>query len=279
LGQVALILMFVGLAFKLSTAPFQIWAPDVYQGAPAPVTAFMSVGPKAAAFAVLLRVFLGSFSSASAFTFWVLWISAALTMCVGNLGALWQSNIKRLLAYSSIAHAGYVLVGVTAGGSRGISAVLYYLVAYALMNVGVFILIAYLAGAGERLVDIDDYKGLASARPAVAACLTVFFLSLAGFPATAGFLGKFYIFRAAIHSHLVGLTILALLNSVVSVYYYFKIIVAMYMHEGKTETSEAILPWPVRAVLAVSILGIFWLGLAPNGFAGLSTLASMPLLK
>jgi NADH-quinone oxidoreductase subunit N len=239
----------------------------------------MSVGPKAAAFAVLLRVFLGSFSSASAFTFWVLWISAALTMCVGNLGALWQSNIKRLLAYSSIAHAGYVLVGVTAGGSRGISAVLYYLVAYALMNVGVFILIAYLAGAGERLVDIDDYKGLASARPAVAACLTVFFLSLAGFPATAGFLGKFYIFRAAIHSHLVGLTILALLNSVVSVYYYFKIIVAMYMHEGKTETSEAILPWPVRAVLAVSILGIFWLGLAPNGFAGLSTLASMPLLK
>ena len=200
-------------------------------------------------------------------------------MCVGNLAALWQTNVKRLLAYSSIAHAGYVLVGVTAGGSRGISAVMYYLVAYALMNVGAFILIAHLSGAGERLVQIDDYKGLASERPAVAACLTVFFLSLAGFPTTAGFLGKFYIFRAAIHSHLIGLTILALLNSVVSVYYYFKIIVAMYMHEGKTETAEVVLPWPVRAALAVSILGIFYLGLAPNGFMGLSTLATMPLLK
>jgi NADH-quinone oxidoreductase subunit N len=279
LAQVALVLVFVGLAFKLSIAPFQIWAPDVYQGAPAPVTAFLSVGPKAAAFAILLRVFLGSFSSATAFSFWILWISAALTMCVGNLGALWQTNVKRLLAYSSIAHAGYVLVGVTAGGSRGISAVLYYLVAYALMNVGAFILIAYLAGAGERLVQVNDYKGLASARPAVAACLTVFLLALAGFPTTAGFLGKFYVFRAAIHSHLIGLTILALLNSTVSVYYYFKIIVAMYMHEGKTGTSEVVLPWPVRAALAVSILGIFWLGLAPNNFVGLSTLATMPLLK
>lgn len=271
-------MMFVGLAFKLSTAPFQIWAPDVYQGAPAPVTAFMSVGPKAAAFAVLLRVFLGSFSSASSFTFWILWISAALTMCVGNLGALWQPNIKRLLAYSSIAHAGYVLVGVAAGGASGISGVMYYLVAYALMNVGAFILIAHLSGKRERFVLIEDYKGLASERPAVAACLTVFFLSLAGFPTTAGFLGKFFIFRAAIHSHLIGLTILALLNSVVSVYYYFKIIVAMYMHEEKTEASEAILPWPVRAALVVSILGIFWLGLAPNGILGLSTVAA-PLVK
>jgi NADH-quinone oxidoreductase subunit N len=271
--------MFVGLAFKLSTVPFQIWAPDVYQGAPAPVTAFMSVGPKAAAFAILLRVFLGSFTSAGAFSFWVLWISAALTMCVGNLGALWQPNIKRLLAYSSIAHAGYVLVGVAAGGTQGISGVLYYLVAYALMNVGAFILIAYLAGAGERFVLIDDYKGLAYSRSAVAACMTVFFLSLAGFPTTAGFLGKFYIFRAAIHSHLIGLTILALLNSVVSVYYYFKIIVAMYMSESKTETADVVLPWTVRTAVAVCILGIFWLGLAPNGFLGLSTLAATALPK
>jgi NADH-quinone oxidoreductase subunit N len=278
-AYVALILMFVGLAFKLSTVPFQIWAPDVYQGAPAPVTAFMSVGPKAAAFAILLRVFLGSFTSASTFTFWVLWISAALTMCVGNLAALRQSNIKRLLAYSSIAHAGYVLVGVAAGGPQGISAVLYYLVAYALMNVGVFILIAYLAGAGERLVQIEDYKGLAVERPMVAACFTVFFLSLAGFPTTAGFLGKFYIFRAAMHSHLIGLTILALLNSVVSVYYYFQIIVAMYMHEGKTATSDVILPWPVRAALTISILGIFYLGLTPNTFLGLSTLAILHPLR
>jgi NADH-quinone oxidoreductase subunit N len=172
-----------------------------------------------------------------------------------------------------------VLVGVAAGGSLGISAVLYYLVAYALMNVGVFILIAYLAGAGERLVQIEDYKGLAVERPMVAACFTVFFLSLAGFPTTAGFLGKFYIFRASMHSHLVGLTILALLNSVVSVYYYFQIIVAMYMHEGKTATSDVILPWPVRAALTISILGIFYLGLAPRTFLGLSTQAILHPLR
>ncbi len=278
-AQAALILMFVGLAFKLSTAPFQIWAPDVYQGAPAPVSAFLSVGPKAAAFAILIRIFLGSFTSADLLTSKVLWISAALTMCVGNLGALWQNNVKRLLAYSSIAHAGYVLVGVAAGGTRGISGVMYYLTAYALMNVGAFLLIAHLAGSDERLVEIKDYKGLATERPGVAACLTVFMLSLAGFPTTAGFLGKLYIFRAAIHSHLVGLTILALLNSVVSVYYYFKIIVAMYMNEEKTETAAAPLPWAVRAALGVSVLGIFYLGLAPNQFVGLTSLATMPLLK
>jgi NADH-quinone oxidoreductase subunit N len=278
-AQAALILMFVGLAFKLSTVPFQIWAPDVYQGAPAPVTAFMSVGPKAAAFAILLRVFLGSFSGLGSFTFWVIWVTAALTMSVGNLAALRQTNVKRMLAYSSIAHAGYVLVGVAAGGSMGVSAVLYYLVAYALMNAGAFILIAYLAGAGDKLVQIEDYRGLAAERPLVAACFTVFFLSLAGFPTTAGFLGKFYIFRASMHSHLTGLTIIALLNSVVSVYYYFKMIVAMYIHDGKTATSEVTLPWPVRAAVTISILGIFYLGLAPNRLIGLSTLAVLHPFK
>ncbi|HTS68781.1 MAG TPA: NADH-quinone oxidoreductase subunit N [Terriglobia bacterium] len=276
-ARVALALVFVGLAFKLSVAPFQIWAPDVYQGAPAPVTAFMSVGPKAAAFAVLLRLFLGSFSSAGPFNFWILWISAALTMCVGNLGALWQNNVKRLLAYSSIAHAGYVLVGVTAGGRNGISSVMYYLTAYALMNAGAFLLVAYLAGQGEGMVEIEDYRGLANDRPAVAACLTIFLLALAGFPATGGFLGKFYLFRAAIHSRLVFLTILALLNSVVSVYYYFKIIVAMYMHEGKAKTADTALPWTVRAAIAVSIIGIFYLGLAPNDLVGV--LATLPPFK
>jgi NADH-quinone oxidoreductase subunit N len=200
-------------------------------------------------------------------------------MTLGNLAALWQSNIKRLLAYSSIAHAGYILVGVTAGGSRGVPAVMYYLMAYALMNVGAFVLIAHLSGAGERYLEIDDYTGLAFQRPGVAACLTVFFLSLAGFPSTAGFLGKFYIFRAAMHSHLIGLTILALLNSTVSVYYYLRIVVAMYMREGESNTAGVELRWPVRAVIAVSILGIFYLGLAPNLFVGLTTLAALPLLR
>jgi NADH-quinone oxidoreductase subunit N len=277
LARVALILMFVGLAFKLSTVPFQIWTPDVYQGAPAPVTAFLSVGPKAAAFAVLLRIFLGSLAAAGPVSFWVIWISAVLTMCLGNLAALWQSNVKRLLAYSSIAHAGYVLVGVAAGGAEGVSSVLFYLTAYALMNAGAFLLIAHLAGTGERWTRVEDYAGLAYHRPSVAACLTVFLLSLAGLPTTAGFFGKFYLFRAAIHSHLIGLTILAVLNSVVSVYYYLRIIVAMYMREERTEVATAIVPGAVRVALAVSVAGIFCLGLYPSLLMGLASLAAIPL--
>jgi NADH-quinone oxidoreductase subunit N len=277
MARVALILIFVGLAFKLSTVPFQIWTPDVYQGAPAPVTAFLSVGPKAAAFAVLLRVFLGGLGSARPISFWMLWVSAALTMCLGNLAALWQSNVKRLLAYSSIAQAGYVLVGVTAGGRLGTSAVLYYLLAYALMNVGAFVLIAHLSGPGERWTQVEDYTGLAHERPAVAACLTVFLLSLAGIPTTAGFLGKFYLFRAALHSDLVGLTILAVLNSVVSVYYYLRIVVAMYMREGETETAKSVVPWAARVALAAGVIGVFYLGLFPNHLMGLANLGRFVL--
>ncbi len=265
----AVILMFVGLAFKVSTVPFQIWTPDVYQGAPAPVTAFLSTAPKAAAFAVLVRVMIGSFGGgasgpASPVVFWLLWFSAVLTMTVGNLAALWQSNVKRLLAYSSIAHAGYILVGITAGGAEGTSAVLFYLAGYALMNVATFLLIAHLAGPGERRLEVSDYTGLASTRPGVAACLTVLMLSLAGFPSTVGFFAKFYVFRAAIHEHLIALAVIALLNSVVSVYYYLRLVVAMYMSEGKTETSPAPLPGGLGLALALSVIGIFVLGLFPS---------------
>src|SRR5208283_4204401 len=277
LARVALLLMFVGLAFKLSTAPFQIWTPDVYQGAPAPVTAFLSVGPKAAAFAVLLRILLGGLASAAPTSFWLIWVSAILTMSLGNLGAIWQTNIKRLLAYSAIAHAGYVLVGIAAGSHEGTSAVLFYLTAYALMNVGAFILIAHLTGNDERSTQIDDYTGLAYVRPGTAACLTVFLISLAGFPTTAGFFGKFFLFRAAIHSHLIGLTIIALLNSVVSVYYYLHLVVAMYMREGTTKASSKSLPLALRTALAVSLVGIFYLGLFPNFLVTLSNSAGIPL--
>jgi NADH-quinone oxidoreductase subunit N len=277
LARVAILLMFVGLAFKLSTVPFQIWAPDVYQGAPAPVTAFLSVGPKAAAFAVLLRVLLGGLTSAGSTGFWVIWVSAILTMCLGNLAAIWQTNIKRLLAYSAIAHAGYVLVGVAAGTKEGTSAVLFYLTAYALMNVGAFVLIAHLGGNGELSTQIEDYTGLAYIRPGTAACLTLFLLSLAGFPTTAGFFGKFFLFRAAIHSHLIGLTIIALLNSVVSVYYYLRIVVAMYMREGTTRASTVSLPIALRAAMAVSVVGIFYLGLFPNLLLSFSNTAGIPL--
>ena len=221
LARVALILMFIGLAFKVSTVPFQIWTPDVYQGAPAPVTAFLSTGPKAAAFAVLVRIFLGVAGSSGATAFWVIWISAALTMTVGNFAALLQKNVKRMLAYSAIAHAGYVLVGLAAamasGSSEGASAVLFYLAAYAFMNAGAFLLIAHLAGPGEGRTEISDFTGLGRAAPGAAACLTVFMLSLSGIPSTAGFFAKFYVFRASVHAGLIGLTIIAVLNSVVSV--------------------------------------------------------------
>ncbi|MGO8731683.1 MAG: NADH-quinone oxidoreductase subunit N [Terriglobia bacterium] len=277
LARVALLLMFVGLAFKLSTAPFHIWTPDVYQGAPAPVTAFLSVGPKAAAFAVLLRIFQGGLSSSGSTSFWIIWVSAILTMCMGNLAALWQTNIKRLLGYSAIAQAGYVLVGVAAGSSEGTSAVLFYLTAYALMNVGAFVLIAHLSGNDERSTQIDDYTGLAYVRPGIAACLTVFLLSLAGIPTTAGFFGKLFLFRAAIHSHLIGLTTIALLNSVVSVYYYLRIVVAMYMREGKTEASTDPLPMALFTALAMSVVGIFYLGLFPNLLLTFSSAAGIPL--
>jgi NADH-quinone oxidoreductase subunit N len=277
LAWVALILMFVGLAFKVSAVPFHVWTPDVYQGAPAPVTAFLSVGPKAAAFAVFLRIFLGAFASAGSIVFWIIWVSALLTMCLGNLAALLQSNVKRMLAYSAIAHAGYVLVGIAAGPKEGTATVLFYLAVYALMNVGAFVLVAHLAGTGERWTRIEDFTGLGYERPGVAACLAVFMLSLAGFPTTAGFFAKFYIFRAAIHSHLIGLTIVAVLTSVISVYYYFRLIVVMYMREGKTQASSGPLPWALRVALAVSVVGIFYLGLYPSDFLLLTNLAALPL--
>ncbi len=280
-ARVALLLMFIGLAFKVSTVPFHVWTPDVYQGAPSPVTAFLSTGPKAAAFAVMLRIFLGTSSSAGSVAFWLIWLSALLTMSLGNLAALRQTNVKRMLAYSAIAHAGYVLVGLAAalaaGDSEGLSAVLFYLVAYALMNVGAFLIIAHLAGTGEQRTEISDFTGFAHVRPGVAACLTVFMLSLAGIPATAGFFGKFYVFRAAIHAHLIGLTIVALLNSVVSVYYYLSLVVAMYMREGEPKTSTARLPIALSTALAASVVGIFFLGLFPNLMLYFANMSAKPL--
>ncbi len=280
-ARLALVLMFVGLAFKVSTVPFQVWTPDVYQGAPAPVTAFLSTGPKAAAFAVLVRIFLGAAGAAGPVAFWLIWISAVLTMSVGNLAALLQTNVKRMLAYSAIAHAGYVLVGLAAaietGNSEGAGAVLFYLAAYALMNVGAFLLIAHLAGAGERRTELADFTGLGRECPGVAACLTVFMLSLAGIPATAGFFAKFYVFRAAMHAGLTGLTIIAVLNGVVSVYYYLGLVVTMYMREGEPQAVGSRMPFALYLALAASAFAIFYLGLYPNHFLLLANLSSRPL--
>ena len=216
----------VGLAFKVAAAPFQIWTPDVYEGAPTPVTALMSAGPKAAAFALLLRI-LASVSGAASFWFWALWISAVLTMFVGNLAAVVQTNVKRMLAYSSIAHAGYILVALAAAAATdqmalGIAAVLYYLAVYALMKLGAFMMVSQLGGTGERHNEISDFYGLASRQPVAAACFSLFLFSLLGMPVTAGFCRKVYIFDAALASHLVWLAVLLALNSVIASYYYLR---------------------------------------------------------
>jgi NADH-quinone oxidoreductase subunit N len=257
-------LMLIGLAFKVSAAPFQVWAPDVYQGAPAPVGGFLSAGPKAAAFAVFLRIFQTSFDSLSSRYEPVLWILALGTMFIGNFSALWQSNVKRMLAYSSIAHAGYVLVAVTTNSNVGTAAAMFYLAAYALMNYGAFAAITHLAGRNETHVTIDDLRGLAARQPVLAALLTVCLLSLTGVPLTAGFFGKFYIFKAAIDNHLYWLSALGLLNSAIAAYYYLRLLAAMYMHEPKTTDHPEPVPGGIQLTLWVSAAGILTLGVFPG---------------
>ncbi len=274
LVAVAAALMSVGLGFKVSAAPFQIWAPDVYQGAPTPVTAFMSAGPKAAAFAILLRIFMTAFAPIGSDWERLVWISALLSMTIGNFAALTQSNVKRLLAYSSIAHAGYVLVALAARSEIGTAAAMFYLAAYALMNVGALAVVAHLSGKGERFLNVDDFAGLGVRQPLTAALLTIFLLSFIGVPLTAGFFGKFYIFKAALQSHLVWLTVLGLLNSAVAAYYYLRILVVMYMHEPSEAAMEIEpLGTGMRLALIMGALGTFVLGIFPSSvieFAGKS---------
>lgn len=258
-------LLFVGLAFKVSAAPFQMWAPDVYQGAPAPVTAFMSVGPKAAAFAMFLRILMTAFEPLKERWEPVLWVCALITMIIGNFAALRQSNIKRLLAYSSIAHAGYVMVALTAHSEIGTAAAMFYLASYAFMNIGAFAVVTYVARRGEKYVETQDLAGLSQTQPLVAAMLTIFLLSLTGIPLTAGFFGKFYIFKAALDSHLVWLAVLGMLNSAVAAYYYLRVIVVMYMQPPAESAEELLAPSAgIRfAMLCTAIVTLF-LGIFPS---------------
>jgi NADH-quinone oxidoreductase subunit N len=265
--KIGLGFIFVGLAFKVAAAPFQLWTPDVYEGAPAPVTALLSTGPKAAAFALALRI-LASVDAAAPLWFWALWVVAALSMCAGNLSAIVQTSVKRMLAYSSIAHAGYILVALTAAAATdhpeaGIAAALFYLVGYALVKLGAFLIVAHLGGPGERRVDIEDFTGLGRRQPAMAACLSLFLLSLLGLPITAGFLGKFYVFNAALESNLIWLAIILALNSVIGSYYYLRVIVAMYMREPAAEIPVEPVPWTLAAVLWIAAAGTVYAGLFP----------------
>jgi len=265
-------LMLVGFAFKVSAAPFQVWTPDVYQGAPAPVTAFMSAGPKAAAFATFLRVFMTAFEPAADRWVPVVWALALATMVVGNFAALAQTNLKRLLAYSSIAHAGYVLVAVAAHSQTGVQAVMFYLAAYSFMNVGAFAVVTGFAREREQYVNVDDLAGLGARQPVTAALLTIFLLSLIGVPLTGGFFGKFYIFKAAIDANLLWLAILGLLTSVVAAYYYLRVIVVMYMHEpGESTEDLPPLSAGLKAAIWISVLATLALGVYPSpvlDFAG-----------
>ena len=265
LASTAAALMFVGFAFKVSAAPFQIWAPDVYQGAPAPVTLFMSAGPKAAAFAVFLRVFMTAFLPIA--TRWepFVWSSALLTMIIGNFAALTQSNIKRMLAYSSIAHAGYVMVAIAAHNQIGIAAAMFYLAAYALMNIGAFAVVTHFSRQGEKYVNIEDLAGLGWKQPVTAGLFAIFLLSLIGVPLTGGFFGKFYIFKAALDANLVWLAVLGLLNSAVAAYYYLRVLVVMYMEEpGPATVSVQPLSAGIRTTLWATALGTLILGIFPS---------------
>jgi NADH-quinone oxidoreductase subunit N len=276
LAGTAAALIFIGLAFKVSVAPFQAWAPDVYQGAPAPVSAFLSVGPKAAAFAVMLHVFVGGFSPIAGQWMPFVWGCALATMVVGNFAAILQSNIKRLLAYSSIAHAGYVLVAVAANSDIGSAAVMFYMAAYAVTNIGAFAVVTYVARKGEQYVKIEDFAGLGQRQPGMAAMLSIFLLSLIGVPLTGGFFGKFYIFKAALDSHLVWLTILGLLNSAVAAYYYLRLLVVMYFQEPG-ETMENLPPagGALRIAVYASALATLVLGIRPDLILDFANKASL----
>jgi len=258
-------LMFVGLGFKVAAAPFHVWTPDVYEGAPAPVVGFMSTAPKAAAFAVLLRVV---FSINAPGRFWFLWVAAALSMTVGNISALVQSNVKRLLAYSSIAHAGYLLVAFAMTNQEnsvnGISAAMFYTAAYAAMNVGAFAVVSHFANAGEKYVTVEDYEGLGRSSPLLAAALTFFLLSLIGIPITGGFFAKFYVFSAALRANLIWLTLIGVVNSAIGAYYYLRIIVAMYMRESRKEVPVTPISFSLGLALALSLLATLYLGILPN---------------
>jgi NADH-quinone oxidoreductase subunit N len=279
-------LIFVGLGFKVVAAPFQNYAPDVYEGAPTPVTALLASAPKAATFALMLRIFYVSFGSASDYWFWVIWVSAVLTMLIGNLGALVQSNVKRMLAYSSIAHAGYILVAFAASTELGAAAVLFYLGAYVLMKVGAFLVLAHLGQQGERRLDIKDYAGLGMRQPALAACFSLFLFSLLGLPATGGFLGKFFAFQAALdgapdsgHSTwLVWLVVIAAINSVIGAYYYLRVIVSMYFWEpSKDYTSTPVAP-ALAFALILAAAGTLYLGILPARVFNMAGVAARSLI-
>ncbi len=258
-----LILLTAGFGFKIAAVPFHMWAPDVYEGAPTPVTAFLSAGSKAATLAAMLRVFVSGLSFSYGTWWQFLWVIAVLTMTVGNISALVQTNVKRLLAYSSIAHAGYILIGLIAASRVGLASILIYLVSYIFMTIGAFTMIILLCRFNSRGDQISDFRGLARTHPAVAAAFVLFALSLIGIPPTAGFVGKLFLFNAAIQGGFYWLAIIGILNSTISLYYYFKIVMVMYMEEPQGSTPLSFSP-PLTVALGVMAFATLFIGLYPE---------------
>ena len=266
----AMFLLVVGFGLEIAMVPFQFWAPDVYEGAPTPITAFISVAPKAAAFAVLIRVFYAGIYLLVPYWQVLLWIICAVTMTLGNVTALLQKNVKRMLAYSSIAHAGYILLGVLAANKVGVQGVAFYFFAYAFMNMGAFGLVIYLRRQDIVGDNIEDFMGLAQTNPLAALIMVVFLLSLAGIPPTAGFVGKFLLFSAAIKSGFYWLVVIAALNSVIALYYYFRIAKVMYMQDPSPALPGTV---PGKGlVMALVVVGVFTLlfGLYPQPLLSLA---------
>ncbi|HEX8351600.1 MAG TPA: NADH-quinone oxidoreductase subunit N, partial [Pyrinomonadaceae bacterium] len=277
-------MLLIGFAFKVALAPFHVWTPDVYEGAPTPVTAFMAAGPKAAGFAGFMRVFLFAFplvaaatqatgAGAQLHTAWLgaLWLLAILTMSVGNVVALVQSNVKRMLAYSSIAHAGYALVGFVAAGAAdaarqpdAVAAVVFYLLVYAVMNLGAFAVVTLIARSGDRRTDVEDYRGIGFQSPALSLTLSLFLLSLLGVPLTAGFMGKVVVFSEALGQGYKWLVVIGVLNTAISVYYYLRLIVVMFFRERTTEWRAPRVPASLAVALVLTVGGVLYLGLFPG---------------
>ena len=267
-------MLFSGLAFKVSLVPFHSWTPDVYQGAPTPITGFMSVATKAAAFAFIARIFFTAFSELNSIWMPFLFGVSVLTMLIGNIAAIFQNDIKRMLAYSGIAHAGYLLIGIVANSQDGVASIIFYLNVYLFMNIGAFAVVFIMEGEGKEGNSIFRFKGLAKNHPLLAGAMSLFMLSLAGFPPTAGFFGKLYVFMAAIKQGYILITIAAVIATVVSVYFYLRIIVMMYFHEYEGD-EKVVIHRGMASIVVVSSIAIILIGFFPSGLMEIA-LKSIP---
>ena len=265
----ATVFLVTGLLFKVGAVPLHMWVPDVYEGAPTTITAFMSVGPKAAAFAILLRIFLDAMAPAADIWVVVIAVIAVLTMALGSFVALVQTNIKRMLAYSSIAHAGFVLLGLVAGGPDGVASVMLYLLIYVFMNLGIFAIIIMMRSGNVSGEAIEDYAGFAKSHRGLALLMLIFLFSLASIPPTAGFFAKFYILVALVEQGYVGLAVIAVLLSAVAAFFYIRIVMLMYMKEEARPFDLALTP-SLRLAIAITAAGTVGIGLLPSWFLDLA---------